>query len=208
MDLQFFGANCFTLSNTNRRLVFDDNLIDYGLQSISKEQDICFFTEEFLSNKKCPSKLIFDNAGEFEIDNISIQGIEQKKFKDDDNSIVMFKINVLNINILLAGNIGPDINQKTLEEIGMLDILIIPCGNGLEVIDSANILKIVHDLEPKILIPSFYFNQKKSTTEQYLSLEQIIKNINLDIKERTNKLKLKNLNFQMSTKTELIVFDF
>ncbi len=206
MDLQFFGANCFTLSNSNSRLVFDDNLVDYGLQSISKKEDVCFFSEDFSSNKKCPAKLIFDNPGEFEIDNISVQGIEQKKFKSD-SSVVMFKVNVMNINILVAGNISQEINQKTLEAIGMIDILIIPCGNGLETIDSINVLKVVNNLEPKILVPSLYSNQNTSSNNHFLSLEQIIKDINLDVRERTSKIKLKNLNLPMITKTELIVFD-
>jgi len=204
MDLQYFGANCFAFYNFNTRLVFDDHLNRFGLKSISKKEDVSFFTDYVEDDNL--TKLAFSNAGEFEIENVSIKGIQHRMFNSDEE-LIIFKLTVFGTDILFTGNCDPNFGQKVLEEIGTIDILITPCGDDNFLIGAGNVLKLIKSLEPKLYVPSFYLINNIKTDFKLLNLDQIIKDLNLEVNQKTSKIKLKNFEIGESLKTELLILE-
>jgi L-ascorbate metabolism protein UlaG (beta-lactamase superfamily) len=131
MDLQFFGANCVTLSSKGIRITVDDNLASLGAKSIIKPDDVALFTSS--DHAQVKARLVFDTPGEYEVSDISIVGIAARAHMDEGESMrgtTMYKLIIGEISILITGHIHPNINDALLEQIGTVDVLVIPVGGS------------------------------------------------------------------------------
>ena len=64
MDLQFYGANCVSLTHKGTRVVVDDNLADLGGKSVLKAEDVALYTGAHGEPDKT-ARLAFDQPGEY-----------------------------------------------------------------------------------------------------------------------------------------------
>ena len=81
MDLQFYGANCVSVSLKGTRIVIDDNLGDLGAKGILKADDVALFTGPHGSADV--ARLTFDGPGEYEVSDISVIGISVRANMDE-----------------------------------------------------------------------------------------------------------------------------
>src|SRR5580704_4935073 len=92
MDLQFFGANCISVTYKGARIVIDDNLAELGGKSITKPDDIALFTGP---HADVNARLVFDGPGEYEASDLSIVGIAARLHLDaepEGHSTTMYKL--------------------------------------------------------------------------------------------------------------------
>ena len=88
---------------------------------------------------------------------------EEKGAKRGLNTLYL--IEVEGIHILHCGDLGQDfLDDKQLEEIGSVDILMIPVG-GFFTINAKQAVGIINQIEPKIVIPMHYKIPKLSILE-------------------------------------------
>ena len=157
MDLQFFGANCVSIGIKGVRIVIDDNLVSLGAKSITKPDDIALFTTR--DHSPVQARLIFDGPGEYEVSDISIVGIAARAHMDEYDArytATMYKVATGDVNVLITGHIHPDINDALLEQIGTVDLLVIPVGGFGYTLDPIGALKVIKAIEPKLIIPTHY----------------------------------------------------
>ena len=159
----------------------------------------------FLSNKNSPNNdisrvgndtFLIDSAGEYDIKNISIKGIDA--YDTYDNKNIIYKFNVENISIVHLGELKTKLETKQLEEINNVDILIVPISN----IDG-KVTEIINQIEPRIIIPMSY-----KITDLNLELEDInkfIKDIGLT-PTYEDKLKIFKKDLPQDD-TELVIFN-
>src|SRR5579884_292967 len=105
MDLQFYGANCISLTHKSARVVVDDNLAELGAKSIIKSDDVALFTNGRPDSVK--ARLVFDGPGEYEVSDISIMGIAARAHMDEpgNSSATMLKLLVGEQSVLVTGHI-------------------------------------------------------------------------------------------------------
>src|SRR6266567_6414699 len=111
MDIQFYGANCLTISTKQSRIVIDDNLHDLGAKPISKPGDVALFTA--VHGDTVPgAKIIIDRPGEYEVSGVSIYGIEARSHIDEDDkkTVTIYKIIADDLSILITGHIYPELS--------------------------------------------------------------------------------------------------
>jgi L-ascorbate metabolism protein UlaG (beta-lactamase superfamily) len=191
MDIQFYGANCLTVSFKNTRVVIDDNLASLGKKSVTKAEDIALFTSS--QTEPGIARLSFNSPGEYEAGDISIVGIDAKPFMNDDsNSLAtIYKLYNSDVSILVTGHILGELNGTQLEKIGAVDVLCVPVGNGGYTIDPIGAQKLIKDIEPKIIIPTHFKDSSLKYPVPQGDLEATIKEIGMEPTERLSKLKLK-----------------
>lgn len=192
MEIEFHGANCFKIVSKKAAVVIDDNLTELGAKSVAKPGDIVLFTgphKEF----KGEARLMIDQPGEYEVANISIQGIPARSHMDEEKklSATIYKIIVDDIRIAVAGHIYPELTDNELEKIGTVDILLIPVGGSGYTLDATGALKVIRKIEPKIVVPSHYADSKLKFEVPQQDLEAALKDLAMEPKERLAKLKLK-----------------
>jgi L-ascorbate metabolism protein UlaG (beta-lactamase superfamily) len=204
MDLQFYGANCVSFTRKNVRIVIDDNLADLGAKSITKEDDIVLFTG---AHGDVKSRLTIDGPGEYEVSDISIVGIAARSHLDEVGSIssTMYKLVSNDFNVLVTGHIYPEINESLLELIGTVDVLMIPVGGNGYTLDPIGALKVIKDIEPKLVIPTHYNDKSLRYPVPQIDLETALKEMSMEPRERVSKLRVKPT--ELTDITQLVVLE-
>lgn len=206
MDIQFYGANCIVLSNKQVRLVFDDNLESLGVKSVTKDGDICLFTMPHQSPVK-GAKMTIDMAGEYEVSGVNVRGIQTRAHMDTEQqrSATMYKVTVGETRILVIGHIYPKLSDSKLEDIGLVDVMLIPVGGTGYTLDPTGALQVVKEVEPKIFIPTHYADKALRYEVPQQSLEDAMKAFGMEPKETTAKLQFKPAD--ASDTTQLVILE-
>lgn len=191
MDIQFYGANCVTVTYKGVRIVVDDNLAELGSKSIVKADDIVLYTGPHEASAP-KGRLMFDSPGEFEVADISIVGIPERLHLDEGGlRSTMFKIITSDISVLVVGHVYPNINEDQLERIGLIDVMIVPVGGSGYTLDPLGALKLIKEVEPKIIIPTHYGMSGINYPVPQTDLQTALKELGMESREQAGKLKLK-----------------
>lgn len=204
MDLQFFGANCISVTHKGARIVIDDNLADLGGKGIVKAEDTALYTGPH--GEQTTARLTFDSPGEFEVSDVSVIGIPARSHLDEGGTnATMFKLVIGDATILITGHIYPELSDRQLETIGMVDILIVPVGGNGYTVDPVGALKLIKTIEPKIVIPTHYADTSLNYAVPQQELSNALKEMGMEAKETLPKLKYKAQ--ELSDVTQLIVLE-
>ena len=132
---------------------------------------------------------VFDTAGEYEVNNVAIQGVasyhDDKEGAERGNNII-YRIEMDDISIVHLGDLGHTLDNKQLEALVGTDILMIPVG-GKYTIDAKKAVEIVSQIEPRIVIPMHY--KVKGSTVDVDSVDKFIKEMGIKPTEE-DKLKI------------------
>ena len=104
------------------------------------------------------SPFIIKSAGEYEINGISVEGIESyhdEKQGAERGKNIIFRIDIDNISVAHLGDLGHALDAKQLEKLKGTDILLIPVG-GNHTINAKKAVEVVGQVEPRIVIPMHY----------------------------------------------------
>lgn len=206
MELQYYGANCMRLTTKKASIVLDDNLAELGLKSVTKAGDIVLSTTGH-GLPVVDVKLVLDQPGEFEVSDISIQGIAARAHIDEvgRRAATMFKIVGEDIRVAVLGHIYPDLTNDQLETLGTIDVLLIPVGGNGYTLDPVGALKLIKAIEPKIVVPTHYDDPEIKYPVPQQTLEDAIKGLSMEVRETVGKLKVKA--GEMAETTQLIVLE-
>lgn len=205
MDLQFFGANCLSIGYKGRRLIIDDNLTDLGAKSITKPDDAVLFTMPPKHQPKV-GQLFLDGPGEYEVSDISVIGLAARAHLDADGKrATMYKFVAGDVSVLVTGHIYPELTEDQLEDIGIVDVLVVPVGGNGFTVDPVGALKLIKDIEPKLVIPTHYADKSLKFEVPQQSLANALKELSMEPKETVSKLKLKSAD--LTDVTQLVVLE-
>ena len=206
MELQYYGGNCIRISTKKAGIVVDDNLVALGVKSIAKPGDVMLFTGAS-SAAPLDAKLVIQEPGEYEVSDISIKGIAARAHMDEEGkqSATMFKIIVDDVRIAVVGHVHPDLSSAQLENLGTIDVLIIPTGGSGYTLDPVGALKLIKEIEPKVVIPTHYAEKGINYEVPQQSLEEVVKGLSMEPRETTAKLKVKA--GELGDTTQLVILE-
>jgi len=201
MNISWFGQSCFQIITGNSKekgisIVIDPFSEDIGLKLPKLEADILLVTHSHSdhNNIKAVSGNYFliSEPGEYEVKNIFIQGIQS--FHDDskgkergENTI--YTIEAEELKICHLGDLGQnELEKEQLEAIGDVDILMIPVG-GVFTISYKEAIKIMSQIEPKIIIPMHYHLPKLKIKLD--GVEKFLKSLGIKNLTPAKKLSIK-----------------
>lgn len=193
MDIQLHGANCITINTKGARITIDDNLSDLGAKKISKIDDVALFTGAHGATEK-DVRILIDQPGEYEVAGVAIYGIAARSHLDEEgkNSATMYKIIFDEMSVLVTGHIYPELSESQLEQIGTVDALLVPVGGNGYTLDAVGALKVIKEVEPKIIVPTHYDDKDLTYPVPQQTLEDAVKSLGMELKETTDKLRLKS----------------
>lgn len=204
MEIQYFGANCVRIQTKKASIVIDDNLVELGQKSVTKPGDIVLFTSSRKEVAAADTKIAIDSPGEYEVSEISIHGIGARSHIDEaGTNTTMFKIVDGEIKVLVTGHVYPDLSDDQLEQIGMIDVLIVPVGGNGYTLDAVGALKLTRKIDPKLVVPT-HFDEKGFNFEvPQQPLEETLKTFAMEPKETVDKLKVKLT--ELTDTTQLVI---
>jgi L-ascorbate metabolism protein UlaG (beta-lactamase superfamily) len=206
MDIQFYGANCVVVTYKGTRLVIDDNLAEIGAKTVLKADDIALFTNAH-NDIKSSLKMLIDRPGEYEVSDISIVGVAAQAHIDEKgtHAATMFKVTASDVSILFVGHVYPNITDSQLEAIGRVDVMFVPVGGNGYTLDPVGALKLIKEVEPKLVIPTHYADKDLEYPVPQQDLEQALRELSMEPKETVPRLKLKA--GELGEVTQLVILE-
>ena len=213
MNIIWHGQSCFEIiatpaKNSQIRTVIDPFPEEVGLRVPKLEADIILLTHNHYIHNSVKAvsgnPFLISGPGEYEIKNVFIQGIasfsDDKKEKEGNENTV-YTIETEDLKLCHLGGLDQkELTEEQLEEIGDIDILMIPIG-GAYTVSAKEALKIMAQIEPKITIPMYYALPKLKVKLD--GLEKFLKP--LGIKSITPESKLTIKQKDISTEEAKIV---
>jgi L-ascorbate metabolism protein UlaG (beta-lactamase superfamily) len=201
MEIRYLGHSAFELKGKSASLItdpFDPDKVGLAWpKNISAT--IVTVSHQHADHNRADliegTPLVIDLPGEYEKSGIRINGFES--FHDGSSGSerginTIFHIEYEGLTIVHCGDLGHQLDDDTLEQIGTVDILCVPIG-GHYTIGPEEAVKVVRAIDPRIIIPMHYSHPdlKLSKADELSSVEDFLSAIGTPVVERLKKLTIK-----------------
>ena len=195
------GQSCFQISSTIGKdnqvsVVIDPFDEKIGLKQPNFEADVVLITHDHHDHNNIKalkgSPFLVEGPGEYEIKGVFIKGIDS--YHDDSEgkdrgANTIYTIETDEVRFCHLGDLGQkQLTDEQVEKIGSVDVLMIPVGGGYT-IDGHEAVKIIGQIEPKIVIPMHYDIPK--LTVKLEGVDVFLKSIGKNAIEPQDKLMVK-----------------
>jgi len=194
-EIEYKGANSIVISTKKAKLVVDPKLSIVGLKDLSTKEAVELATEGRFATGNQDATLLIDGPGEYGVAEFDIRGIPARRHLDsqsDGLTSTMYRIEIGEVRIGIIGNIYEKLSDEQLEEIGVLDILVVPVGGGGYTLDATGAAGIVRMIDPKIVIPVHYADKSLKYEVPQDDLKLFIAELGAPV-ETVAKYKVKQL---------------
>jgi L-ascorbate metabolism protein UlaG (beta-lactamase superfamily) len=159
MVINFYGEGCFKIQTGDKVILTDPFDKSAGLTPPRIKPDIEIKT---IAPFPFPegdegadgTKMIF-GAGEYDVSGISVDGFQIAKESAEKFLKTAYMVEAEGIRLCFLGHISEIPEPSVLEHLEEIDILFLPAG-GAPFLEQKAAAKLARQLEPKIIIPSFY----------------------------------------------------
>ena len=156
-EVEYKGANSVIISTKKGTIVTDPKLSLVGLKDLNTKDMIELSTEGRFALNSEAARLNIEGPGEYGIADFDIRGIAAQRHLDaDGKASTIYRIEAGEIRIALLGNIYEKLSEQQLEEIGLIDVLIIPIGGSGYTLDATGAANLTRQIDPKVVIPVHY----------------------------------------------------
>ncbi len=174
------GHASFRLKGKQKTVVTDPYGEDVGKFPKDVEADVMTVSHgHFDHNAKEKVKgtpFVIDGPGEFEVGGVSVVGIplfHDDKHGEDRGANTAFVIEMDGLRVAHLGDLGHKLSESELEEIGSIDIALVPVG-GTYTIGAKQAKEVVSQIDPSYVIPMHY-KQEGITIEGLAGLDEFLK---------------------------------
>jgi L-ascorbate metabolism protein UlaG (beta-lactamase superfamily) len=156
-EIEYKGANTVVISTKKGTIVTDPKLSLVGLKDANVKDAIELSTEARFALNSENARLVIEGPGEYGIADFDIHAIGAQRHLDaDGKASTIYRIEAGDIRVALIGNIYEKITEAQLEEIGVVDILIIPVGGNGYTLDATGATTVTRQVDPKVVVPIHY----------------------------------------------------
>jgi len=162
MEITCLGHSCFRIKGKQATLITDPYPPELGYPPLKQTANVITlshrhpghsFTQGISGNPKA-----LTGPGEYEVSNMLIIGVAS--FHDNDRGSIrgkntIYLIEIDEVSICHLGDLGHVLSDEQVEELGNIDVLLIPVG-GVSTLNAPLAAEVVRQLEPKIVIPMHY----------------------------------------------------
>lgn len=194
-DIEYKGGNCVVISGKKTQVTIDPKLSLVGLKDIMAKDGVEIATEARFATNSTDAVLRIEGPGEYEVGEASIKGVSAQRHLDtevDEPLSTMYRLEIGEVRLAILGNIAPKLHEDQLEEIGVVDILILPVGGNGYTLDGVSAATVVRQIEPRAVIPVHYADNALKYEVPQDSLDHFIKELAAPVEEAGGKLKVKS----------------
>lgn len=169
MRIKWLGHSCFLLaSDNNTRIITDPFDAKVGYRIPKEEADIVTVSHDHYDHNNIGAvnggSVQVREPGKQTVKGIGINGVAT--FHDEQHGSrrgknIIFTFNIDGVRICHCGDLGHVLTREQVEEIGQVDILLVPVG-GTYTIDAAGAYEVAKQLKPAVTIPMHFKTQALS----------------------------------------------
>jgi L-ascorbate metabolism protein UlaG (beta-lactamase superfamily) len=210
MEITWYGQTCFRLSKRgSATVVADPYPPDIGLTfprtrahvvTVSHDDPQCTYT----SGVRGPFKLL-DGPGEYEIGGVFVTGITT--FADGKRGATrglntIFTFDYDGLTVCHLGRLGHVPTQSQVENLGTVDVLLVPVGGGGS-LTPARASEVISLFEPGLVIPMHY--KVRGLQVSLGTLNRFLKEMGLEKMESQETLKITRTS--LAEETQIVVLE-
>lgn len=210
MEITWYGQTCFRLSERGRAVVvIDPYPPDVGLTFSRPRADVVTVSYDdpqcrYTSGVRGPFKL-FDGPGEYEVGGVFITGIAT--FADGKRGAsrglnTVFTFDFGGLTVCHLGRLGHVPTQSQVENLGTVNILLVPVGGGGS-LSPARASEVISLFEPSLVIPMYY--KVRGLQVSLGTLGRFLKEMGLEKMDSQEVLKVSRTG--LSEETQVVVLE-
>ena len=202
------GHSCFRIKGSQAVIITDPFPPELGYSLGKPTADIVTVSHQHPSHSYIqgiggkPRKI--EGPGEYEISGILIIGVAT--FHDAEggkqkgkNTVYLMEVD--GVSVCHLGDLGHVLTAEQVEEIGDVDVLLLPVG-GVSTIDASMATEVIRQLEPKAVVPMHY---KTPVIKRELEpVEKFLKEMAMENIESRPKLSLTKSNLPINAQVFLL----
>jgi L-ascorbate metabolism protein UlaG (beta-lactamase superfamily) len=161
-EIKWFGHACFRLRSRDATILTDPVSRSLGYKVDRQRADIVTLSHDHpghtnLDLVSTTPKLI-TGPGEYEMNDVFVTGV--RTYHDDKNGAeqgrnTAYLFELEDLVVCHLGDLGHTLTEEQAEAMSKADVVIIPVGGG-SVLDAAQAVEVLGQLDPKIIIPMQY----------------------------------------------------
>jgi len=163
LKIRWHGHSCFEITNKSTIVTDPHDGKSIGIPTPTVLADIILVSHDHYDHnsvktvEKETTKIITETRKR-QIDDVSIKGFSS--FHDEHHGTkrgenIIYRWIIDDVIFCHLGDLGHTLDEKTIKNIGDIDVLFIPVG-GTYTLDAAKACKVIHQLNPTIVIPMHY----------------------------------------------------
>jgi len=164
LDITWYGQSCFRITERNQTtIVTDPYHPSIGLPELKLKADLVSISHDQPGHNAVELvkgyEYVLGGPGEYEVGELFITGIAMHSY-DEENDIIYENVAYLfvypnNLTVLHLGDLQKVPDQSTIEQLGEVNVLLVPVGggHGLTATDAAETIALV---EPHYVVPMHY----------------------------------------------------
>ncbi|KKR89205.1 MAG: Zn-dependent hydrolase of the beta-lactamase fold-like protein [Candidatus Wolfebacteria bacterium GW2011_GWA2_42_10] len=203
MTISFYGEGCFKVMSGETTVLTDPPHASSGLATPRFKFDVLLKTLTPLPINQPDDESVGQiiGPGEYNIKGINIAGFNLLKESSEKFFKTVFLLEVESLRLAFLGHISQIPELEIDEHFEEIDILFIPAG-GKPFLEQKSAVKLIKQIEPKIVIPSFYkiSGLKRPADDLKIFLEEI----NHQKIEPQEKLTIKKKDLAEIKKTKIV----
>ncbi len=162
MKIKWWGHACFKITASDGTAIITDPYPDIGYQPITDQADIVTVSHDHFDHNAVDrvggEPTVIKTAGTHRVKNVEITGVDSVHDDaggDKRGSNLIFTFTIDDLKIVHLGDQGIVLTESQIEQIGKVDILMLPVG-GTYTIDAEQAYEVVQQLNPKAVLPMHY----------------------------------------------------
>jgi L-ascorbate metabolism protein UlaG (beta-lactamase superfamily) len=208
LDVTWLGQSCFRLRGKSAAVVTDPfpPAIGPKLRLESNLVTVSHPHENHSHVQSVKDAYVVEGPGEYEVAGVTVRGLPtyhdgQQGAEHGRNTV--FVIEVDDVRVCHLGDLGHTLDDRTLETIGNVDVLLVPVGGG-RTLDGAKAAEVVRQVEPRYVVP-MHFGHPSLRTE-LAPVDRFLKEMGVPESEAQTRLTVQ-ASQAAESETKVVVLD-
>jgi L-ascorbate metabolism protein UlaG (beta-lactamase superfamily) len=210
MEITWLGHSCFRLKGSQATVITDPYPPDLGYSLGKQTARIVTVSHQHAGHSYVGGiggePKVIKGPGEYEIGGILVIGLPT--FHDGDGGKqrgknIVYLIEVDEVAICHLGDLGHVLTTQQVEEIGNVDVLLVPVG-GVSTINASMAAEVVRQLEPKIVVPMHY--KTEALKRELEPVDRFLKE--MGVKDVTSRPKLSVTKANLPVSTQVLLLSY
>ncbi|MFC1931757.1 MBL fold metallo-hydrolase [Chloroflexota bacterium] len=210
MDITWLGHSCFKIKGKQAVIITDPYPPDLGYSLGKPTADVVTVSHQHPSHNYIQGVggeyRRVTGPGEYEISGVLIIGMPT--FHDEvggknkgKNTVYLMEVD--GVTICHLGDLGHVFDTEQVEEIGDVDVLLLPVG-GVSTINASMAAEVIRQIEPKVVVPMHY--KTPALNRQLDPVEKFLKEMGIEQVDPQPKLSLTQSNLPISTQVVVLSY--
>jgi len=206
LDVTWLGQSCFRLRGRSAAVVTDPFPPTLGprLRLESNVVTVSHHHENHSHVQSVKDAYVIEGPGEYEVAGVSVQGLptyHDSKQGADHGRNTVYLIELDDVRVCHLGDLGHTLDDRVLETIGNVDVLLVPVGGG-RTLDGAKAAEVVRQVEPRYVVP-MHFGHPSLRTE-LAPVERFLNEMGVPESEAQTRLTVQASSAEAETKVVVL----